>query len=175
MSIMELGALGEFLGSIGVIATLVYLAVQIRSNTKATKAQALQEIHRDQREVFRFYREDFEVVEKANAGEELSDKEGLFVWQHVLFQMRMYENQWYQSRLGVLDASLYNGYSRHVYLLLSGPANMRVWERSQSRGFYHPGFVKQVNAMLDDAPEWYQAGLGPERYSRTTIGWAIRP
>lgn len=33
MSIMELGALGEFLGSIGVIATLVYLAIQIRQNT----------------------------------------------------------------------------------------------------------------------------------------------
>ena len=31
MSIMELGALGEFLGSIGVIATLIYLAIQIRS------------------------------------------------------------------------------------------------------------------------------------------------
>ena len=29
MSIIELGALGEFLGSIGVIATLVYLAVHM--------------------------------------------------------------------------------------------------------------------------------------------------
>ncbi len=35
MNIMELGALGEFLGSIGVIATLVYLAVQIRQNTQS--------------------------------------------------------------------------------------------------------------------------------------------
>ena len=33
MSIIELGALGEFLGSIGVIATLIYLAIQIRQNT----------------------------------------------------------------------------------------------------------------------------------------------
>ena len=36
MSIMELGALGEFVGSIGVVATLAYLAVQIRQNTRAT-------------------------------------------------------------------------------------------------------------------------------------------
>lgn len=35
MSIMELGALGEFLGAIGVIATLAYLAVQVRQNTKS--------------------------------------------------------------------------------------------------------------------------------------------
>ena len=35
MTILELGALGEFLGSIAVLATLVYLSVQIRQNTKS--------------------------------------------------------------------------------------------------------------------------------------------
>jgi hypothetical protein len=35
MTIMELGALGEFLGSIAVLATLVYLSVQIRQNTRS--------------------------------------------------------------------------------------------------------------------------------------------
>ncbi len=35
MSIMELGALGEFVGAIAVVATLVYLAIQIRQNTRA--------------------------------------------------------------------------------------------------------------------------------------------
>ncbi len=34
MTIIELGALGEFLGSIAVLATLVYLAAQIRQNTR---------------------------------------------------------------------------------------------------------------------------------------------
>jgi hypothetical protein len=35
MTIFELGALGELLGAIGVIATLVYLAVQVRQNTRS--------------------------------------------------------------------------------------------------------------------------------------------
>ena len=34
MTIIELGALGEFLGSIAVLATLVYLAMQILQNTR---------------------------------------------------------------------------------------------------------------------------------------------
>jgi hypothetical protein len=38
MSLMELGALGEFTSSIGVIITLAYLAIQIRQNTKTAKA-----------------------------------------------------------------------------------------------------------------------------------------
>jgi hypothetical protein len=35
MTIMELGALGEFVGAIAVVATLAYLAVQIRQNTRS--------------------------------------------------------------------------------------------------------------------------------------------
>ncbi len=35
MTISELGALGELLGAFGVIATLVYLAVQVRQNTRS--------------------------------------------------------------------------------------------------------------------------------------------
>ena len=33
MTIFELGALGEFVGAIAVVGTLIYLAVQIRQNT----------------------------------------------------------------------------------------------------------------------------------------------
>lgn len=35
MSIIELGALGEFVGAIAVVITLAYLAIQIRQNTRA--------------------------------------------------------------------------------------------------------------------------------------------
>lgn len=35
MTIMELGALGEFLGATGVIVTLAYLAVQVKHNTRS--------------------------------------------------------------------------------------------------------------------------------------------
>ena len=39
MTISELGAIGEFLGSIAVLITLIYLAVQVRQNTRHVKAQ----------------------------------------------------------------------------------------------------------------------------------------
>ncbi len=35
MSLEDLGNLGEFLGSIGVIVSLIYLALQIRQNTRS--------------------------------------------------------------------------------------------------------------------------------------------
>ncbi len=39
LTIQELGSLGEFLGSIAVLATLIYLALQTRQNTIAIGAQ----------------------------------------------------------------------------------------------------------------------------------------
>ncbi len=39
LTIQDLGALGEFFGSIAVLATLIYLALQMRQNTMAISAQ----------------------------------------------------------------------------------------------------------------------------------------
>ncbi len=53
LTIQDLGALGELLGSVAVLATLVYLALQTRQNTLAIAAQldaarisSVQEINR---------------------------------------------------------------------------------------------------------------------------------
>ena len=39
LTIQDLGALGELLGSVAVLATLIYLALQMRQNTIAISAQ----------------------------------------------------------------------------------------------------------------------------------------
>ena len=44
MTLEELGNLGDFLGGIGVIVTLVYLAVQIRSNTQTVRVASLEAV-----------------------------------------------------------------------------------------------------------------------------------
>ena len=46
MTIMELGALGEFVGAFAVVATLIYLAVQIRQNTQHVHMQLMSETMR---------------------------------------------------------------------------------------------------------------------------------
>jgi len=39
MTIAELGSVGEFIGSIAVLITLIYLAIQVRQNTRHVQAQ----------------------------------------------------------------------------------------------------------------------------------------
>ena len=51
MTILELGALGEFLGSVLTLATLAYLATQIRQNTAQQKREEIVSIQHGQNNV----------------------------------------------------------------------------------------------------------------------------
>ena len=47
MLLDDLGNVGEFLGSIAVVVSLLYLAVQIRQNTRSVRAAVYQEFTRE--------------------------------------------------------------------------------------------------------------------------------
>ena len=47
MTLEDLGNLGEFFAALGVLVTLVYLAIQIRQNTHAMRASTFLEAIRD--------------------------------------------------------------------------------------------------------------------------------
>ena len=47
MSLEDLANIGEFVGALGVIISLVYLTTQIRQNTRALKSSAHQETTRE--------------------------------------------------------------------------------------------------------------------------------
>ena len=51
MTISELGSIGEFIGSIVLIVTLAYLAIQVRQNTAQQKRDATISIHRGQNDI----------------------------------------------------------------------------------------------------------------------------
>ena len=44
MTISELGSIGELVGAIATVATLLYLALQIKANTQAEKYNAIKDI-----------------------------------------------------------------------------------------------------------------------------------
>jgi hypothetical protein len=44
MTLAELGSVGELVGGVATIATLIYLSLQIRANTLATKRQSLDDV-----------------------------------------------------------------------------------------------------------------------------------
>ena len=78
-----LGNYGEFLGSVAVLATLLYLAAQIKQNSMLAKAQLETDVMQAFSSVQQFSYQHPEVVAKVRAGVELSEVE-VEVWQGFL-------------------------------------------------------------------------------------------
>lgn len=89
MSIVELGALGEFVGAIAVVVTLVYLVIQVRLSSRATASNAIAQAASDHMANMRSLAENpllAAAFEKTQRGEGLESPESTqIVWWLVSF------------------------------------------------------------------------------------------
>lgn len=126
MTIIELGALGELLGSIAVLATLVYLSVQIRQNTRSmeeSKKLALAQTYQmraDALQMMLVHAADSEHIgpiitkltsagypEDIDALEQLSGQERGRFRQWQIAQQTHWDNMFFQYQQGFLDQEYY--------------------------------------------------------------------
>ena len=107
MTLQDLGNIGEFLGAIGVIVTLVYLARQIRLNSLSTRANIRQAIA-GQQITYGNVRATDPVIRaalaKAGPGDDLTPDEQLALTIHAVAGMRLFESYHAQHLAGVFGA-----------------------------------------------------------------------
>jgi len=126
VTIIELGALGEFLGSIAVLATLVYLSVQIRQNTRSmeeSKKLALAQTYQmrsDALQMMLVHAADSENIgpiitkltgagypEDVAALKQLSNEETGRFRQWQIAQQTHWDNMFFQYQQGFIDEEYY--------------------------------------------------------------------
>jgi hypothetical protein len=147
------GAVGEILGAASVVATLFYLARQVKQTTSVSQAAARQAI--SQMNVDSWGASlDPQVLAlaatKATTGEELTPEElGNYVrW--ILMRMRFVENAHYQYKEGLLDSDEWNGYVNLINFLV-GPISPAHEAWSRAAVAYSPRFVDEVNRILAES------------------------
>jgi hypothetical protein len=149
-----ISAVAESVGAIGVIATLVYLAVQIRSNTNAVRAAAYDSFvaqFRDWNAPLRTSPElsaQFAIqIEEIDKLDDVSRKHAT----HVFFDfLKLAENLHYQYRMGMIDDSLWSGWDRFFHHYLTSPGMTWYWEGR--RDFCDPKFVEYVDGLHANKP-----------------------
>lgn len=157
MSIMELGALGEFVGAIAVIVTLVYLAVQLRQNTQMQASVIRQNFYDGTQ------RQMLHAVESSefntllfrgwSTGDELSPSESMQIWRHLQGVLMGYQGAYEQYRSGVLppkDWELARTILRSFWLF-DGVAKTRAWRQMKDGGFFHEDFLAEVQRLEEEA------------------------
>lgn len=146
-----LGAIAELIGAIGVVVTLVYLAVQIRSNTRATRiasfhstTDSLNQVNlliASNREISAMFAESFEETHDW-------DKEATTQWNFILLAIyRIFESAYFQRNEGLVEEQSWTRYDHSLRRSLQSKATV-VWWNSQQFGFTDE-FCDYVNAALN--------------------------
>ena len=144
MNVQDWGAIGEVVAAIGVIASLVYLATQIRQSTKTSKAQTQQAVAQMQAQAnslgteigpFRhqaYYRpETLSADQKAKL--DFFFAQGFNAVQSIYF---MYLED-------MVDAAYWRSQLSVCRFLLAYPGIRRCWEE-MGRQFYDARFVAEI-------------------------------
>ena len=146
MDIMELGAIGELVGGLAVIGSLIYVGLQVRQNTRVEGAST----HREMLEAaIQRHNVVMQIPDVVQAG--LSDFQGLahrdklifagFITNYVTF----FESVMHLHRKKLMDAVIFRAARDLVLRFILAPGGAQWW--AYSKVLYDP----RVREFLDQA------------------------
>jgi len=131
MSIAELGALGDIVASFGVIATLIYLALQLRQNTKALRQSTSHAVTGDLRSMFSLLASDqglAEILVEAGHKAQLGGPTRVRYWTFTSNLLRIYENAYLLKRENSISEAHWSGMTQLMIDYKSMVAFPGYWE-----------------------------------------------
>ena len=152
-----IGAVGELIGAVTVVLTLLYLAIQIRQNSQAVKNTAAQALLSELNDCLRLGSSNPDTARAVILGQTLFDElseEGraqfitwIFAW------MRTIEQAYFQYVQGYIDEEMWEGQRAHLRQLIQAPAVKTWW--SHRRIFFSQRFqnyMDELAAQGSDVP-----------------------
>lgn len=161
-----IGAMGEIVGAAAVVATLGYLAVQIRHSTKVARSATRQAIAEMTMSTARDVVSDGELAElliRDMRGEELGAAQRLRLIGRAYVALRHYENVHYQHLAGMLSRDEWEGFRLNLQTLFETKPFRDYW--SNERHFYSRTFQAEIEAI--------QQGLGRNPAESKTYAYVL--
>lgn len=131
MTIQDLGSIGELVAAIATIATLFYLAIQIRSNTSVVRSAAAQSVHEAFATWYRMLAADAPLAELVTNG--LRDYTSLseadrarFIATFMAF-LSCSQDAFIKWREGSLAPDLWRGWELVIMNLVHAPGGKAFW------------------------------------------------
>jgi len=150
MSIQDLGSIGELIAALATLATLIYLAVQIRQNTRAIKSATFQNITAEMGKNVQPISENADLAAILVKGVpdpgSLTAEERLRLSSVFLASLRRMESVYVQNKLGSIDDELQAGFELSMVTLLATPFGSEWWHNAKVT-FYSP-FVAHLDKRL---------------------------
>ena len=153
MTLQDLGSIGEFLAAIATLATLVYLAAQIRQNTRAIKATSFMESQHSLAGVHDYLAQNPELLELVDSAfdptrprSDYSEKEllRLGVLGRALIQRT--EAQYYLHKSGFLETDFWEMRRSWLRGWLDLPVWEEWWSSERSQGTFSHAFIENIES-----------------------------
>jgi len=148
---VTLQALAQIGGVIGVIASLIYVAIQIRNNARAVRASAYQQLAANTSANWTVLAQNCDLTDIMLRG--LDDFHTLSRLEKARFRflamayLRHYENAWFQHNIGTLKEDDWLAIAADMDSFFSGPGARTVWPLVQNRS--NAKFRAHVTAIVE--------------------------
>jgi len=152
LTIAELGALGEFIGSILTLITLVYVAMQIRQNTAQQRREELVSIQHGQNSVVRQLQDPrvmgAYVRTAADRHPTVEDRGTALAW--VLQYLNHFEVVQDIHRNSALDEQQYQLWAGFAVAIVAPAGVRRWWDEENGRLGFHSEVRELIDRRLQD-------------------------
>lgn len=143
----SIGAISEIIGTIVVVITLVYLAVQIRQNNKLLLSESRQALVTNDVTSLSANLNHTKVFAKYVSGTALSEEEQLSISFMFALDLRNREFEYFQYKNGLLDETTWLAYQNVILINHSSEIGRKWWDKV-GHGIVDPGFAKLVDELL---------------------------
>jgi hypothetical protein len=155
------GNLGDFIGGVGVVVTLVYLAFQIRQNTRASRATTFLGLTNAWQDyLLTSASPEFSDLRNRAAADpsSVSESDYIRLYSHARVLFRRFENDFFQYRSGTFDSGAWEGYRHSLATDILASASTRAfWE--QQRSAFGPEFIAFIEEQIESARKIEQDDL----------------
>lgn len=154
MSLVNWAAIAEIVSAVAVVATLIYLAIQIKhsresldANTKAIRGQAISDITRNVHDQMHMYIQGHDVaatILRFASDNSLEPKDAILVDSVLSAVFVARQNEFFQWKQGLIDEEVFRSL-HHVFLTFLGSPNGQHWWQNEGRRILTTEFIDYVD------------------------------
>jgi hypothetical protein len=152
MDVTRVSAIAEIVSSVAILATLGYLALEMRQNTIAIQGATRQAMLGEDRELLALQIEYPFVYPYVQDVSELTDAQKVQLSSWLIAFSRVREGIWLQYQAGVIDERTLSAYLAPFLAVMSLEHTREWWRLRTARGVFDPGFVEHVDGLLSERP-----------------------
>jgi len=153
MNVQDLGSIGELIAAIATLATLIYLAVQIRQNTAQQRREELVSIQHGQNTIVTQLRDPAVIGGYVRTAEErnpsIEDKAAAFSW--VVQYLNHFQIVEELHRNGVLGEEQFDVWTAVAVSIVAPKGIWRWWNEEGLRLGFHSEVRELIERKISDA------------------------